>query len=282
MRVSRTPIKPELRPAPPNTRADAPSPVPLTAAVSSRADDDDVEIEFQQTPPSFLLRPVVLATLIVGALIVAGYLIARQTLPADTPHVASVPTAPVPLAIPITAPDTPKPRQERPRSGTTRAFALWKEKVWSPFDPPTETTAPFQSMIPVLPGFLIPDGTTLLSDERRIHLAGIMSPPRDAVCVSDENLKLACGLMARAALSIVSHSGPLTCYPDVSLETATPDYLCYARGTNLSLKQIETGFALPTTPSLPYVAQLAATARDKHVGAWNGGWTVIPPQGPKP
>jgi endonuclease YncB( thermonuclease family) len=172
-------------------------------------------------------------------------------------------------------------REATPRRAlTSRAWALWHDLAYDPLNADTlEAQRAFQAPRSFPPGFDIIEGATLQSEQTRIRLSYIASLAPGAICQSDLATKFACGLMARASLSILASGSKLLCYPDVSLDTETPRFICYARGRDLALAQIEAGYALPATHSVPVLEKLTEEARARRIGAWKGDWILLPPGG---
>lgn len=162
----------------------------------------------------------------------------------------------------------------RPASRFSRPFALWRTLTYSLTDTTPDQPQPFQTMRQMTGDIQYVDGGTFQTPEAVVKLSGIASLPREAVCLGADKAKFACGLMARASLSLLFSPERPRCYPDVSLATSEPAWLCTARGRLLSAAQVEAGFALPSQPSIEAYVELAAKARTARAGAWNGDWTL--------
>jgi endonuclease YncB( thermonuclease family) len=211
------------------------------------------------------LSPMALVKMVPG---LSRFFGAPSGVPANTkpvPAIAEKVAAPRPLG----------------RTLTLRAWRMWKDAPDAPnfLDPTVDAPQSFQTTRTFQPGFEFIEGGLIQADQTKIRLGWIASLPATAICMSEQSTKFACGLMARASLSVLAAKEPLVCYPDVSLTTENPLYLCQSHGRDLSLAQIEAGFALPAFPSLSGLVKLEQTARDAHAGAWNGNWTIIPPGG---
>lgn len=165
----------------------------------------------------------------------------------------------------------------RAASRFPRPFALWRTITYSLTDATPDQPQPFQGVRQMSGDLQYVDGSTFQTENTLIKLSGISSLPREAVCIGDNKAKFACGLMARASLSLLVTPERPRCYPDVSLAVADPTWLCTSRGRLLSAAQIEAGFALPSQPSIETYVDLAAKAHAARVGAWNGDWTVVTP-----
>jgi len=198
-----------------------------------------------------------------------------KSTPASTAPAIPPTSEPSPSAQPPTAPAA-RSVATPDRIYAGRAWQLWSDAAPAVFDPSVALPQTFHAARPIPPGYDIIDGATLQAEDLRIRLAGIVPLPAGAICVSQDAKKFACGLMARASLSLLAKAGRLSCYPDQSLERETPLYLCQAGGRDLAQAQVEAGFALPAQPSLAAMSGLAAAARAAHAGAWNGDWVVIP------
>ncbi len=163
----------------------------------------------------------------------------------------------------------------RASSRFARPFALWRTVTYSLTDTTPDQPQPFQEAIPIVGDVQYIDGATFQTVNLLIKLSGVSTLSREAVCIGADKAKFACGLMARASLSLLFSPERPRCYPDVSLATPEPAWLCTSRGRLLSAAQIEAGYALPSQPSIESYVDLAAKARAARVGAWNGDWTVV-------
>lgn len=156
-----------------------------------------------------------------------------------------------------------------------RPFALWRTVTYSLTEAAADQPQPFQEAIPIVGDVQYIDGATFQTVNLLIKLSGVSTLSREAVCIGSDKAKFACGLMARASLSLLFSPERPRCYPDVSLATPEPAWLCTSRGRLLSSAQIEAGYALPSQPSIERYVDLAAKARTARAGAWNGDWTVV-------
>jgi endonuclease YncB( thermonuclease family) len=219
--------------------------------------------------------------LIVGIVATVGVLLARTI---DMSHLASINTL-MPATRTQTASDaasadaTPPREKSVPGNATiSSAWRMWQDITMpDPWAPDAYALEGFQPRRVFPAGYEIIDGATLQSEQTFIHLSGIASLPASAICLSDQTTKFACGLQARASLSILVSGEKLVCYPDVSLSAEMPKYICDSRGRDVAQAQIEAGFALPAQTGIPAMDALEAKARAAHLGAWNGDWTIIPP-----
>lgn len=154
-----------------------------------------------------------------------------------------------------------------------RPFALWRDIHYDLDAMTADQPQPFQESRQITGDLQYIDGATFRTDTLVVRLSGITSLPREAICLAANKTKFACGLQARASLSLLVASERPRCYPDVSMATAEPAYLCTSRGRLLSSAQIEAGFALPSQPSIERYVEIATAARANHAGAWDGDWT---------
>lgn len=196
-----------------------------------------------------------------------------------TPAAQATATAPNQIA----GASTPTPQQPTeaaaPKTGSrfARPFALWRTMTYALTDAAADQPQPFQEAIQIVGDVQYVDGGTFQTVNLLIKLSGISSLPREAVCIGSDKAKFACGLMARASLSLLFSPERPRCYPDVSLATPEPAWLCTSRGRLLAQAQIEAGYALPSQPSIESYVELATKAHAARAGAWNGDWTVVTP-----
>lgn len=253
------------------------------------ADPPDIPADRWQRTPSrsrkgSALLPVVIVVLGIGIVAAAAYATAVLfNLHPD--HVITAFLRKAPVAAQTSAPEPgntatppqPQPEGTAPRSSSrfARPFALWRTVTYSLTDTTPDQPQPFQEAIPIVGDVQYIDGATFQTVNLLIKLSGISTLSRGAVCIGSDKTKFACGLMARASLSLLFSPERPRCYPDVSLATPEPAWLCTSRGRLLSAAQIEAGYALPSQPSIESYVDLAEKARAARVGAWNGDWTVV-------
>lgn len=263
---------------------------PKSPAQQPDADPPDIPADrWQRTPTrtrkGSALLPVVIVLIGIG--IVGGTAYATATLFNLHPvHLISslfhrTPASPAPdqpanAATTTQASNVDAPTA-RPASRFSRPFALWRTMTYSLTDAAPDQPQPFHEAIQIVGDVQYLDGGTFQTVSALIKISGISSLPREAVCIGSDRAKFACGLMARASLSLLFSPERPRCYPDVSLATPEPAWMCTSRGRLLSMAQIEAGFALPSQPSIQSYVDLAAKARTARVGAWNGDWTVATP-----
>jgi hypothetical protein len=219
----------------------------------------------------FDLRPERLITAVLGS--------ARPVVPAPSAKAMDAPVAPTaptagtqPAAKPVAQSVSASSQRDR----FTHAFSLWRDIAYSITAADPDQPQPFQQIRQMSGDLQYLDGSAFQTENTLVRLSGIASLPREAVCIADNKTKFACGLQARASLSLLVSPERPRCYPDVSLATPEPAWVCTARGKLLSAAQIEAGFALPSQPSIERYVVLAQQARDAHAGAWNGDWTLVP------
>jgi len=149
-----------------------------------------------------------------------------------------------------------------------------------------EAPQPFVPPITLEPPFTVLDSTLIVSGKARVRLGLVSGLKRDDLCLDEAGLRFACGLRGRAALIGTIGGRRLTCWPlFLSPPSATPGEAtvarCFADGEDVAERQVEEGFARPTSGEGRFYAAAEETARDKAAGAWNGGWQVAQPgQGP--
>ncbi|MDR3472590.1 MAG: hypothetical protein P4M09_13025 [Devosia sp.] len=115
-----------------------------------------------------------------------------------------------------------------------------------------------------------PDGVTLLAEDQRLRLTGISGIGRNGVCLAADGTKFACGLQARASLSLIISGKPVVCYRDQSLPPGADGFLCTSNGRDLAVAQVAAGFALPSRPSVQQLTEALESARTGRKGAWSG------------
>ncbi|MDR3436512.1 hypothetical protein [Telmatospirillum sp.] len=120
-----------------------------------------------------------------------------------------------------------------------------------------------------------PDGVTLFAEDQRLRLTGISGIGRNGVCLAANGTKFACGLQARASLSLIISGNPVVCYRDQSLPPGVQGFLCTSNGRDLAIAQVAAGFALPSRPSVQQLVEAQESARAEHKGAWSGDWSLI-------
>lgn len=244
-----------------------------------------------------LIRPVAVAVIITAIVVSAGYaalvafdlpperliatLVGSSRVVSPTPAAAAADGAVAPAVPPASRQPAARPVGQSvpasvPRDRFTHAFSLWRDITYSLTAADPDQPQPFQQIRQMSGDLQYLDGGAFHTEDTLVRLSGIASLPREAVCIAENKTKFACGLQARASLSLLVSPERPRCYPDVSLATSEPAWLCTARGKLLSASQIEAGFALPSQPSIERYVMLAQQARDAHAGAWNGDWTLVP------
>ncbi|MDR3496647.1 MAG: hypothetical protein P4L82_18785 [Ancalomicrobiaceae bacterium] len=173
------------------------------------------------------------------------------------------------------APDHVAPPRSAERRQAAEALAQLRLPAFAPLDPPGDEPTTFvAALMPT--GIDYPDGVSLKADDQRLRLTGISGIGRNGVCQAADGKRFACGLQARASLSLIIAGARVTCYHDQALPPGADGYLCSANGRDLALAQVKAGYALPARPSVEQLQETLAAAMAAHAGAWNGGWALIP------
>lgn len=112
------------------------------------------------------------------------------------------------------------------------------------------------------------DGGTLQSGDVVIRLAGIAARDAEATCKDKKGKAWRCGAAAKSALAHLIHSRAVTCELPTSGKPKDFAARCKVAGTDLSTWIVRQGWAKPTDPPDPALAEAAEAAKKDGVGLW--------------
>lgn len=194
---------------------------------------------------------------LLGAAAVAATLAA--VLPSYLAGTAAVPSAPAlaprPAPAQVMAPTTPSPAT----FGQIEKGGLQPHRL-----PPLKLSPPYE----------VADGLTILTETRRIRLAGLEGPRGEAACFDEGDRLWACGLQARAALHNHIRNQAVTCRPTGQSLGEAVLAECSVGLHRIDNLLVREGFARPLTPGL--LQQELTEARSGTRGLWNGRWRIRP------
>jgi endonuclease YncB( thermonuclease family) len=169
----------------------------------------------------------------------------------------------------VEAADRSAPAPARPAAVPVTPFDVLSE--------PSAVTSPIEAPLTLGPPFDVIDATTFRANEVTVRLGRVVGTRRGDVCLDAEGLKFACGLMGRAALANYLKTNRLVCH---RLMSAPADRVlkadCWLGEEDISLHQVEAGFARPDPLAGADLVAAARAAEKAGVGAWRGGWTLVP------
>lgn len=170
----------------------------------------------------------------------------------------------------------------RPPEGPSRAPPP-SDRGREPRPAPQQAKAAVPTPAPVVPRveltltppYEVADGLTIVSETRRVRLAGLEGPGSEAACFDPGGRLWACGLQARAALYNLIRMKPVTCRTTGASASDLPLVDCQVGTTPLARALVQQGFARPVDDGSGLSADLAE-ARSAGRGLWNGGWRLKP------
>jgi len=133
--------------------------------------------------------------------------------------------------------------------------------------------AGFQHRVQLTPPFDAINSIMFDSADLRIKLARVAAVGREQVCKDEEGKRLACGLMARAALQNFLRGKSVECDPlfvPRDRRRGVVEANCWVNGEDLALRQISAGFAFPWRLATEKDQEALAAARAGRLGVWAG------------
>lgn len=120
------------------------------------------------------------------------------------------------------------------------------------------------------------DGDTIVLKKKRIRFYGIDAPELHQMCWDHDGKEWACGKVAKSfLLSLILEKGHLvaiTCHVKDKDRYKRLISVCYRGKTDLNAMMVSKGYAIAYTYfSKDYVSE-EATARQNHLGIWNGAF----------
>jgi endonuclease YncB( thermonuclease family) len=122
------------------------------------------------------------------------------------------------------------------------------------------------------------DADTLESGGAVIRLAGITARDADATCKDKKGKAWRCGAAAKSALAHLIHARAVTCELPKSGKPKDFAARCTVAGADLSMWLVRQGWAQPTEPPEPALAEAAEAAKKDGVGLWRATDANVPPQ----
>jgi endonuclease YncB( thermonuclease family) len=116
----------------------------------------------------------------------------------------------------------------------------------------------------------VPDSGTLKAGEVVIKLDGIVARPTDAQCQDEKGNSWPCGAAAKAALRRLVRARAIVCALPETAEQKSFTTRCAVSGTDLSTWMVRQGWAKPSDPPEPVLAEAARAAKAERIGFWRG------------
>lgn len=114
-------------------------------------------------------------------------------------------------------------------------------------------------------------GDTLQQDKLHIHLQGLVSPPRGAICHDKSSDQHACGDAAANALQSIIGGGQVRCLGTEFNHEGHLRAMCYIGTKNLNGTMVRAGWALSEGRYGRWHESLEAKAKDAGSGLWADG-----------
>lgn len=114
-------------------------------------------------------------------------------------------------------------------------------------------------------------GDTLLLDNVRIHLQGLVSPPRGTVCKDVTGSSHACGDAAANALHSIINNSPVKCLGTEFNHEGHLRGMCYIGTKNLNGTMVRAGWALSEGRYGRWHESLEKKAKEARAGLWADG-----------
>lgn len=184
----------------------------------------------------------------------------------DVKPVAALPEAAAPVpsphaVLPAAGEGKPAPLAQE-KAGAERLAAL-KEKDATGAVAPQATTKRYYRVT-------VRDGGELQSGSVVIRLAGIAARDAEATCKDEKGKAWRCGAAAKVALTRLIRSRAVTCELPKSGEHNIFIARCAVAGTDLSTWLVRQGWATPSGPAEPPLAEAAEAAKTEKIGLWRG------------
>jgi endonuclease YncB( thermonuclease family) len=209
--------------------------------------------------------------------------IATRSEPAPSEPAAEQPTpvveAPAPPSVPAAAADPPKattqavpPSPDRGKRRTLLASEKAEADRIAALDS-KDAKDPNAATSPSPPTKLyyrvtVRDADTLESGGVVIRLVGIAARDVDATCKDKKGKAWRCGAAAKSALARLIHTRAVTCELPKSGKPKDFAARCSVAGADLSMWLVRQGWAKPTDPAEPALAEAAEAAKKDGVGLW--------------
>lgn len=125
----------------------------------------------------------------------------------------------------------------------------------------------------IAPPIDIIDARTFVAEGIIYRLSALEGPPRDGICLDEEDRLWACGLQARAAFNNLTRETGLDCegvlFPEFEIARVT----CLAGEEDLATLLVSEGFARPVSDGQEdHLIVAQHRAREDGRGLWNGNW----------
>lgn len=196
----------------------------------------------------------------------AGFLVARPQATRTQATPAPEARRATPSQAPALRPTVPPPEAE------PQPTARIDDKV-DLLAAPSAPQAGFQHRVQLTPPFDAINSIMFDSADLRIKLARVAAVGREQVCKDDDGKRLACGLMARAALQNFLRGKSVECDPlfvPRDRQRGVIEANCWVNGEDLALRQISAGFAFPWRLATEKDHEALAAARANRLGVWAG------------
>jgi endonuclease YncB( thermonuclease family) len=115
---------------------------------------------------------------------------------------------------------------------------------------------------------IVPDSGTLEVGDVVIKLNGIAASKADAQCHDGQGKNWPCGAAAKAALRQLIRARAVVCDLPEPNEPKSFTARCAVSGTDLATWLVRQGWAKPTDPSEPTLADAAKAAKSERIGLW--------------
>ena len=161
-------------------------------------------------------------------------------------------------------PATPdRPLLARERAEADRLAALQKKDADIVDHKPKPTTKIYYRVA-------VPDSGTLEAGDVVIKLNGIVARKADAQCQDEKGKSWPCGAAAKAALRRLVRARAVVCDLPEAGEQKSCMARCAVSGTDLSTWMVRQGWAKPSDPPEPALAEAARAAKAERIGFWRG------------
>lgn len=192
---------------------------------------------------------------------VAARLADSKSKPTPSPQPDDKTTAEV-----AAAPPTPKPSQPGDKPNAARTAALEKKTAALEKKDVVTTTPPAKPKL--FYRVIVRDGDTIEADGVVITLGGIKARDTDEKCKDGTGRTWPCGVQARTALTRLIHGRAVACAVPGSGQQKALTTRCKVGRIDLSIWMVTQGWAEPTPPKDPRLADAAQAAQKKKLGIW--------------
>lgn len=164
------------------------------------------------------------------------------------------------------------------RQIAARRLSAFIAEPLDPLDHPGVVLEGFAPPRSFLPPHAAIDATVFDTGEGRVKLADVWPVGRKEVCMGPNEVRFACGLMARASLQNHIAGKTVVCTPRFQPvragERATIVADCTVEGRDLASHMVEAGFAFPAGEAAPARSAALDAARAGKRGVWAGHYDL--------